>query len=455
MSKQALSLLAKELGRDALENTWQGSSKDFRQKHLDYKKQYVEDSTYENIESQLRIQFLGYDNKNKTDLYQQIENAKAFGPAAKIYLDTLNASFTADEKKAAAGLKGIVAVVNNYDGLNKRRITPAEKAAKDFLASKINSAELSKMKLLSPDHSFPNAEIRFSRSLYNVVSMKNPDLTSPSDIIDVGKSVINDLARVPFGASNLITEELREYFVESFVKISSRFTGGLSQKQFDLEFGAQLAPRSQFDNEEHGKLVQEYTKNLSKAAKTIAGKTNWAAQESSDDYLTAVIKQLNNSAVKAGAKGKFMKINSQPATAQEKKSFKFVQKVSKVSLGSKTRPPKKAVKQVKPLISLTTIVNYINARLPEAVRANMNSETLVYRTGRFANSAKLVGGQYTPQGFPSLAYTYLRSPYDVFDPVLGRRPWNTPGRDPKALVEKSVRDIARDMAIGRFYLRRA
>lgn len=103
----------------------------------------------------------------------------------------------------------------------------------------------------------------------------------------------------------------------------------------------------------------------------------------------------------------------------------------------------------------SSLIQIINAKLPEKVAANMGAPGLVYRTGTFANSTKVVGIQNTKEGYPSIIFDYQRDPYDVFDRTKGQAPWNTPARDPRALVDRSVRAIVREMAIGRFFTRRA
>jgi hypothetical protein len=103
----------------------------------------------------------------------------------------------------------------------------------------------------------------------------------------------------------------------------------------------------------------------------------------------------------------------------------------------------------------SSILKIVNSKLPLKVIANMGTPSLVNRTGRFAQSAEVVRIEETREGFPSFVFNYERDPYDVFDRTLGRAPWNTPQRDPRALVDKSVREIVREMAISRFYTRRA
>lgn len=106
------------------------------------------------------------------------------------------------------------------------------------------------------------------------------------------------------------------------------------------------------------------------------------------------------------------------------------------------------------LANWSSIVRLINSKLTETIIGNMVVPALQNRTGRFANSAKVVGVDFTKEGFPSFEFEYQRDPYDVFDRALGRAPWNTPGRDPKTLIDKSIREIVRELAIGRFYTRR-
>lgn len=85
----------------------------------------------------------------------------------------------------------------------------------------------------------------------------------------------------------------------------------------------------------------------------------------------------------------------------------------------------------------------------------MKAPALVNRTGTFAQSVKITNIEQTREGYPSFVFDYERDPYDVFDRIKGRAPWNTPQRDPRALVDKSVREVVREMAINRFYTRRA
>ena len=81
----------------------------------------------------------------------------------------------------------------------------------------------------------------------------------------------------------------------------------------------------------------------------------------------------------------------------------------------------------------------------------MKDQRLVNRTGRFAESARITDIIKTPQGFPSVGYTYQKNPYQTFE--TGNRQ-GSPDKDPRRLIDFSIREIAAKHAIGRFYTRR-
>jgi hypothetical protein len=99
------------------------------------------------------------------------------------------------------------------------------------------------------------------------------------------------------------------------------------------------------------------------------------------------------------------------------------------------------------------LIGLINKELPKTVRKNMREPALVNRTGRFAESVKVTDIVQTAKGFPSIGYTYARNPYEVFE-MGSSGSWSSPERDPRHLIDKSIREIAAQFAIGRFYTRR-
>jgi len=96
------------------------------------------------------------------------------------------------------------------------------------------------------------------------------------------------------------------------------------------------------------------------------------------------------------------------------------------------------------------LIGLINKQLPRTLEKNMGPPRLTNQTGTFLSSVRLTDMIATPQGFPSIGYTYQKDPYQVFekgDPF-------DPQYDPRILIDQSIREIAAQFAIGRFYTRR-
>ena len=96
----------------------------------------------------------------------------------------------------------------------------------------------------------------------------------------------------------------------------------------------------------------------------------------------------------------------------------------------------------------------INNKLPATVAKNMGPPGLENITGRFASSARITDVSVTNKGFPSIGYTYQKNPYQVFEMSQGTAPWATPERDPRKVIDASIREIAATLLQGRFFTRR-
>ena len=84
----------------------------------------------------------------------------------------------------------------------------------------------------------------------------------------------------------------------------------------------------------------------------------------------------------------------------------------------------------------------------------MRSPALESRSGRFAESVEIMNVISTKRGFPSFGYKYQKDPYQVFEQGEGSAPWASRERDPRRLIDTSIREVAANMALGRFYTRR-
>lgn len=104
-------------------------------------------------------------------------------------------------------------------------------------------------------------------------------------------------------------------------------------------------------------------------------------------------------------------------------------------------------------VSLQSFLTILNSQLQNQVAKNMGSPRLENRTGRFLSSIRATDVQTTARGFPSVGYTYQKQPYQVFESSSGSR-FASPDRDPRRLIELSIREIAAQNQIGRLFARR-
>lgn len=103
--------------------------------------------------------------------------------------------------------------------------------------------------------------------------------------------------------------------------------------------------------------------------------------------------------------------------------------------------------------SYVALMTLLDSKLNRQVLKNMKYPALQNRTGTFASSVRITDIVKTPQGFPSIGYTYQENPYRVFEVGAGGA-WASTDRDPRRLIDKSIRDVAAELATGRFYTRR-
>ena len=104
--------------------------------------------------------------------------------------------------------------------------------------------------------------------------------------------------------------------------------------------------------------------------------------------------------------------------------------------------------------SMFSFIAMINKKLPRTVEKNMRAPRLENQSGRLARSAEIKDVIQTRKGFPSFGYTYDKDPYQVFEVGKGTEPWATSQRDPRKLIDRSIREVAAELALGRFYTRR-
>tara|TARA_R100000951_G_scaffold90745_2_gene79056 strand:- start:687 stop:1979 length:1293 start_codon:yes stop_codon:yes gene_type:complete len=149
------------------------------------------------------------------------------------------------------------------------------------------------------------------------------------------------------------------------------------------------------------------------------------------------------------------KKRKKPKKTSTKKTVKSKSaKVSKVSRKKLKKPRTRATAGRGAASQPLHLIGLINKELPNTVRKNMGAPGLENQTGRFAASVEVTDVVQTPKGFPSFGYTYQKNPYQVFEEGIGTPPWADGNRDPRELIDRSIREIAAKFAIGRFYTRR-
>jgi hypothetical protein len=126
-------------------------------------------------------------------------------------------------------------------------------------------------------------------------------------------------------------------------------------------------------------------------------------------------------------------------------------KSAKTSIKAKATPVKVTRKTKDSSFSQVKLYAALNMKINSVVAKNMEFPGLQYQTGRFAGGVKITDVSKTPQGFASIGYTYQKYPYQTFEPGFAQ---GSVERDPRKLIDRSIREIAAQTVIGRLYTRR-
>ncbi len=102
-------------------------------------------------------------------------------------------------------------------------------------------------------------------------------------------------------------------------------------------------------------------------------------------------------------------------------------------------------------ISGLDLLKYINTRLHDEIKERMQYPALVYRTGRFARSARATEVDLIKN---RIDFTYMMEPYGLFEYPKGCPRRATPDRDPRKIIGNSIREIAAQVVANNFSVRR-
>lgn len=307
---------------------------------------------------------------------------------------------------------------------------------------------------------FQPAKARIGRDLASVGI--NLDATKQQRLFNVGHlTAVSTLkATRAIGAVNAGLERINSKYDDPLpqeaadalrVGIFSKFTQ-IGNPEYAKEFlirSASVKPESEAanltDSDYEAALLRDVRKSIESTLKSLPN--DWAGQKSSDSLIDVLTADLMDSMKPSGKNVK--RVGPKPKKKQTQSSREATQTVKVKKPKSKARGVKvnkvlDTPAQNSSPVSLLNLIPLINQRLPEVIRSHMGTAgRLVNRTGRFSESAEVVA--LDKDNF-TLSYTYQLSPYQVFE--------SQGARDPRPLIEQSVREIAKGLIAQRFSLRR-
>ena len=247
--------------------------------------------------------------------------------------------------------------------------------------------------------------------------------------------------------------------LDEFVIQGSIYPSELGQNTGAFDSGiADLFRRtfgSKKGQDEFVRIAQKYVKGL--GGKGKRAQKLWSDSQGPVDALEAISKKqiIDNLFPHKTTPNMRYKVNKKLAKSgrkalKKKKGKVRTEKGNKASAGGKsiaaasvarTRLKKNAQQrsQGKTAQSPIELRNLLNEMLPEMVASKMTSPALRFRTGRFANSARVENVTVGSRGGIGVDYTYMRDPYETFEP--GNKQGST-HRDPRKIIGASIRELA-------------
>lgn len=231
--------------------------------------------------------------------------------------------------------------------------------------------------------------------------------------------------------------------------------------------GIVVSPRKAKENLGRSSLEKKEVNALLDAIDAAAQDIDWTEVQGSSNLRQKMqkkaVKSFTDPLKKLGAE---VKLDAELENAQLK-TKNNVKDSSKKGSGVKPKPYKKkrgkrapavvaakgAPKRKKSNVNITILLGLLNSQLTRTVAKNMGDPRLNYRTGRFAGSVRATDIAITAKGHPSIGYTYQRDPYEVFEASSGTR-FSSSERDPRKLIDKSIREIAASQAVTMLFTRR-
>jgi hypothetical protein len=207
--------------------------------------------------------------------------------------------------------------------------------------------------------------------------------------------------------------------------------------KWDAKKGSKTTPRERMENILTAATVEPILKNLKKNANLKV--TTKGIKKGNKTRSTTKGKMTASKASKGKRKGRTTKppriTKAVLAVGAGTAKGKARSKLSK-GVGGKNSPW-----DMNPI----GLQQLLNKALPARVQENMGPypRKLENRTGRFAGSAQVTQVVPMPKSV-EIRYDYMQDPYSVFEPGSGN-PLASAGRDPKALIGGTIRELAQSI----------
>ena len=180
------------------------------------------------------------------------------------------------------------------------------------------------------------------------------------------------------------------------------------------------------------------------ASTSILGQTALVSLDQvfkSKKFSKRIVKSKKIRGSSKSPKEKAVRVDNKKALALINKSNKRIA-ANRKKIKNYKRKQKVGTKQtVRPTsFGTTNLLNTINSELKKAIIDAMVYPALVHRTGKFADSVKVLGLNETQTSI-FFDFIYKKDPYQVFSRSRGRSPWKSPERDPETIVSNAVKNI--------------
>lgn len=228
---------------------------------------------------------------------------------------------------------------------------------------------------------------------------------------------------------------------------------GNFKKSFIPFISSQLTTDNQKDQKIEQEAITKFTAAVNKKVKEL-DILNQKGSDSIKEAVTATTKYnfAKQKRLKVSGPTKPKKVSKSKGRSKQKTASKIRGKTAiAVGAGAPDTKPKRRGQSTAQGLQGPQLLGIFNRDLSRVLQQNMINPRLNYRTGRFADSVKVVDVNTTAKGYPSFGYTYDKFPYQTFEPGYRQ---GSQQRDPRKLIDASMRQIAAQYALGRFFTRR-